>query len=60
MEPALILGMIVLGWLSVALAMLWGMMRIARRHHPPQARPTSQPSHSPAPADPIALPSWHA
>lgn len=39
MEPALILLMMILGWLSVALAMLWGMMRIARRHHLPQARP---------------------
>lgn len=42
MEPALILLMMILGWLSVALSMLWGMMRIARRHHLPQARPGNQ------------------
>ncbi|PKM00284.1 MAG: hypothetical protein CVV19_04225 [Gammaproteobacteria bacterium HGW-Gammaproteobacteria-9] len=59
MEPALILAMIFLGWLSVALAMLWGMMRIARRHHP-QARPSKQPCPSPTSVDPTALASWHA
>ncbi|MCQ4246993.1 hypothetical protein CXK93_21425 [Stutzerimonas decontaminans] len=59
MEPALILAMIILGWLSVALAMLWGMMRIARRHHPPQARP-AKPRPLAASAEPNALPSWHA
>ncbi|MGE4407228.1 MAG: hypothetical protein AB7E40_17165 [Pseudomonas sp.] len=42
MTPALILAMMILGWISVALAMLWGMLRIARRHHPP--RPATQPS----------------
>ncbi len=36
MEPALIVAMMVLGWISVALAMLWGMLRIARRHQPRQ------------------------
>ncbi|MCQ4325209.1 hypothetical protein CXK94_10140 [Stutzerimonas stutzeri] len=36
MTPALILAMMILGWISVALAMLWGMLRIARRHHPPR------------------------
>lgn len=41
MEPALIVAMMVLGWISVALAMLWGMLRIARRHQP---RQTPRPS----------------
>lgn len=34
-------------WLSVAAAMLWGVMRIVRRHShhhlPPQAQPRHQP-----------------
>jgi len=48
MEPALILLMMILGWLSVALSMLWGMMRIARRHHPPQAPGNQTVSATPA------------
>lgn len=52
MEPALIVAMMVLGWISVALAMLWGMLRIARRHQPRQTprpiRPAASPD-SPAP-----------
>ncbi|KQQ55960.1 hypothetical protein ASF84_11640 [Pseudomonas sp. Leaf127] len=37
--------MLIAAWLAVACAMLWGVMRIARRHHPhptqtaPAARP---------------------
>nr|WP_229779329.1 hypothetical protein [Pseudomonas matsuisoli] len=34
MSPALTLTLMVLGWFAVAIAMLWGMLRIARRHHP--------------------------
>lgn len=49
MEPALILVMMLMGWLTVAFAMLWGMMRIARRHQP---RTRSTPHH----AHPTALP----
>ncbi|MGC5702064.1 hypothetical protein J4P02_17850 [Pseudomonas sp. NFXW11] len=31
--------MLILGWLAVAAAMLWGVLRITRRHHPqPQPR----------------------
>ncbi|WP_434601268.1 hypothetical protein J3P91_17635 [Pseudomonas sp. Z4-7] len=39
--------MLVFGWLSVATAMLWGVLRIARRHHhapPPQAKQPSKPA----------------
>ncbi|MOA21661.1 hypothetical protein [Pseudomonas kilonensis] len=25
--------MLIFGWLSVAMAMLWGVLRITRRHH---------------------------
>ncbi|MBD8495864.1 hypothetical protein [Pseudomonas syringae] len=28
--------MLIAAWLAVACAMLWGVMRIARRHHHPQ------------------------
>ncbi|SDZ53000.1 hypothetical protein [Pseudomonas sp. NFIX28] len=28
--------MLIGGWLSVAAAMLWGVLRIARRHHHPR------------------------
>ncbi|AQT10936.1 hypothetical protein EDF83_1912 [Pseudomonas protegens] len=32
--------MLILGWLAVAAAMLWGVLRITRRHHQPrQAAP---------------------
>ncbi|MGF0241202.1 hypothetical protein ACQR3P_18295 [Rhodococcus sp. IEGM1300] len=35
--------MLISGWLAVAAAMLWGVLRIARRHHPPvQAASTAQ------------------
>jgi len=60
MEPALILLMMILGWLSVALSMLWGMMRIARRHPPPQARPAIKQCLPHQTAAPGTLPSWHA
>ncbi len=26
--------MLIAGWMAVALAMLWGVLRISRRHHP--------------------------
>ncbi|MDR6958637.1 hypothetical protein J2W43_002619 [Pseudomonas brassicacearum] len=36
--------MLIFGWLSVATAMLWGVLRITRRHHhaPPQAEKTAK------------------
>nr|WP_152529080.1 hypothetical protein [Stutzerimonas azotifigens] len=48
MTNALVLMLMVLGWLAMAVAMLWGMLRIARRHHrplPPQAHGTA--AHKP-------------
>ena len=35
--------MLIAGWLAVATAMLWGVLRITRRHH-----------HQPAPSVPVA------
>ena len=34
MTPALTIFLLFSGWLAVAAAMLWGVMRISRRHHP--------------------------
>lgn len=47
--------MLICGWLAVAAAMLWGVLRIARRHHHPvvQSAPVAnvdQPSARPATA----------
>lgn len=45
---------LVFGWLSIATAMLWGVLRIARRHyHAPPVRvekPAKQPARHHAPA----------
>jgi hypothetical protein len=35
MSLAMIIVMLISGWLAVAAAMLWGVLRIARRHHHP-------------------------
>lgn len=43
MSLAMIILMLVTGWLAVAAAMLWGVLRIARRHHHPvQPAPAAQ------------------
>ncbi|WP_460122491.1 hypothetical protein [Pseudomonas sp. S2_C03] len=39
MSLTMTIVMLISGWLAVATAMLWGVLRIARRHH-----------HHPAPA----------
>ncbi|CAH0169924.1 hypothetical protein [Pseudomonas mediterranea] len=38
--------MLVFGWLSVATAMLWGVLRITRRHHHPSPSRTEKPKES--------------
>jgi len=48
MSPALIILMLVCAWLAVSLAMLWGMLRLARRN-------SAQHSESPRKAVPAAL-----
>ncbi|WP_277963829.1 hypothetical protein [Pseudomonas sp. RIT-To-2] len=45
--------MMIGAWLLVAAAMLWGVMRIARRHHHPvppavQPKPLNKPDNRPA------------
>ncbi|NWA03406.1 hypothetical protein [Pseudomonas gingeri] len=34
MSLILTVALLILGWLAVAAAMLWGILRISRRHHP--------------------------
>lgn len=44
MSLTMTIVMLILGWLSVAAAMLWGVLRIARRHHHPiQPAPLVEP-----------------
>ncbi|MCI0997121.1 hypothetical protein HNO91_00095 [Pseudomonas corrugata] len=38
MSLTTIILMLVFGWLSVAAAMLWGVLRITRRHHPSSSK----------------------
>ena len=44
--------LLICGWLAVAGAMLWGVLRIARRHHHPAPQPTktvkARPRHATA------------
>jgi len=35
MSLVAIIVLLVLGWLTVAAAMLWGVLRVSRRHHTP-------------------------
>ena len=43
MSLTMTIVMLISGWLAVAAAMLWGVLRITRRHH-----------HHPAPSAPVA------
>ncbi|WP_173860366.1 hypothetical protein [Pseudomonas sp. ATCC PTA-122608] len=41
--------LLICGWLAVAAAMLWGVMRVTRRHHHPQVKPAAPDNlHKPA------------
>ena len=33
--------LLICGWLAVAAAMLWGVMRVTRRHHQPHVKPAA-------------------
>lgn len=39
MSLATTIFLLICGWLAVAGAMLWGVLRITRRHHHPHAKP---------------------
>ena len=54
MSPTLTIILLITGWLTVAAAMFWGLMRISRHHHP-QVEPkkedtTAQPATTTASA----------
>ncbi|MEE1923434.1 hypothetical protein V0R50_14330 [Pseudomonas sp. 148P] len=59
MSLTMAIFMLIAAWLSVAAAMLWGVLRIARRHHlhhqdpHPQAKPLG-PVHRRAPRRPAS------
>ncbi|MDX9667798.1 MULTISPECIES: hypothetical protein [unclassified Pseudomonas] len=41
-------ALLIIGWLAVAAAMLWGVLRITRRHHHAYRAPqTPTPEHKP-------------
>jgi len=42
MSLTMIIAMLICSWLAVAAAMLWGVLRITRRHHHP-APPATAP-----------------
>lgn len=43
MSLTMTIVMLIAGWLAVATAMLWGVLRISRRHHHPvQTAPTEK------------------
>ncbi|MCP1418108.1 MULTISPECIES: hypothetical protein [Pseudomonas] len=48
MSLTMIIVMLISGWLAVAAAMLWGVLRITRRHHHP-APPATAPEETPSP-----------
>ncbi|MGF6514699.1 hypothetical protein ABH912_002165 [Pseudomonas sp. BT76 TE3572] len=44
MSLTMTIVMLISGWLAVAAAMLWGVLRITRRHHhPAQSTPAAKP-----------------
>lgn len=43
MSPEGFIVLLVVGWLLVAVAMLWGMLRIAHHHHPTTRAPRQVP-----------------
>ncbi|WP_177327851.1 hypothetical protein [Pseudomonas sp. GM41(2012)] len=44
MSLAMTIVMLISGWLAVAAAMLWGVLRITRRHHhPARSTPVAKP-----------------
>ncbi|GLX91091.1 hypothetical protein Pfra02_36590 [Pseudomonas fragi] len=47
MSPALTIFLLFSGWLAVAAAMLWGVMRISRRHHPQTVPAQKNPADTP-------------
>lgn len=55
MSPEGFIVLLVVGWLLVAVAMLWGMLRIAHHHHHPSTRAPRQAAHPRKPGKPRQL-----
>ncbi|MDY4300611.1 hypothetical protein SO486_11525 [Pseudomonas salmasensis] len=53
MSLATTIFLLICGWLAVATAMLWGVMRVTRRHHHPHVKPAE-------PAEPRKATAHHA
>ncbi|WP_244862930.1 hypothetical protein [Pseudomonas sp. Pc102] len=47
MSPEAFIVLLILGWLLVAVAMLWAMLRITQHHHHPTTRAPRQPVERP-------------
>ena len=47
MGLATAITLLIFSWLAVATAMLWGVLRIARRHHHPHTEPRPTPLRKP-------------
>ncbi|AXA67527.1 MULTISPECIES: hypothetical protein [Pseudomonas] len=59
MTPATYILLLVLGWLALALAILWAMLRLARRARPvatsaPEPLPTAMPTSPVSPGKHLA------
>jgi len=39
MSLTMTVAMLIIGWLAVAAAMLWGVLRVSRRHPPVESKP---------------------
>lgn len=46
MNLAMTIFSMIAGWMAVAIAMLWGVLRITRRHLPSEGDGTSEPSQA--------------
>ncbi len=44
MSPVLMIVMLICAWMAVALAMLWGMLRLTRRRAPTAKKKPQEPS----------------
>jgi hypothetical protein len=55
MSLTMTIVMLVSGWLAVATAMLWGVLRVTRRHHhhPAQSAPVAKPDEPPVHQAPV-------
>lgn len=53
MSLAITIFSLIAAWLTVAIALLWGVLRIARRRHLGAHRIAAEPNHAPVPSVPV-------